>query len=113
MVLCLRLVAGDDRGVLVDGSSDVCINIPQPPDGVSVQYELSVNSQCGNGHDVIVSLTIHQDADCHDLLSAFNIIESGNDCSRKSMNIKKCSLIHSVTDSDKRVCRLKCKCADT
>ena len=113
VVLCLRLDSGDDGGALVDGSRDQCLTVPQSPDGVSIHYELFVNSQCGNGRDVIVKVTMDLNADCNDLVSTLSVKESEDNCSRNSMKMKRCSLMESIVDSDKKVCRLRCKCADT
>ena len=111
VVLCLRLDSGDDGGALVDGSRDQCVTVPQSPDSVSIHYELSVNSQCGNGRDVIVKVTMDLNADCSDLV--YSVKESEDNCSRNSMKMKRCSLMEFIVDSDKNVCRLRCKCADT
>ena len=113
VVLRLRLVSGDDRGVLVDGSRDQCVTVPQSPDGVSIHYELSVNSQCGNGRDVIVKVTMDLNADCNDLVSTLSVKESEDNCSRNSMKMKRFSLMESIVDSDKNVCRLRCKCTSS
>ena len=96
----------------VDNTTDHCTAVPQPPDGVFIQYELSVNSACGNGNDVTVRVTVDQDTDCKDLMSALSMKESDN-CSRKSMKMKRCSLIDPDIDSEKKVCRLRCRCANS
>ena len=99
--------------MLVDDTTDHCTAVPQSLDGVSIQYELSVNSACGNGNDVIVHVTVEQDTDCNDLVSALSVKESDDNCSKNSVNMKRCSLITSGVESDKKVCRLRCKCADS
>ena len=76
-----------------------------------VHYELSVNSRCGNGNDVTVKVTMDLNADCNDLVSALSVKD--DDCNRSSMKMKKCLLIHVMIDSDKKVCRSRCKCADS
>ena len=110
---CLNLVYGDDKEVLVDHSIDHCVFVPQSPDGLSVQYELSVNSACGNGIDVTVHVTMDQRSNCTDLVSALSVKEADDDCSTNSIKIKRCSLIDSVVDFDRKVCRFRCKCADS
>ena len=111
--LCLRLISGDKGEVLRDGSTDHCTALLQSTDGLSVQYELSVNSTCRNGTDVSVRVTMDQESDCNDLVSALSVKEADDDCSRSSVKMKRCSLIESLVDSDKKVCRLRCKCADS
>ena len=98
---------------MVDGNSDHCIAVPQSLDGISIQYEVRVNSACRNGHDVTVIVIMGLETDCHDLESALGMKESDNNCSRNSMNMKRCSLIISEVNSGKKVCRLRCKCADS
>ena len=99
--------------MLVDDATDHCTAVPQSLDGASVHYEISVNSACGNGIDVIVHVTVEQDTDCNDLVSALSVKASDDNCSKNSMNIRRCSLIISEVESGKKVCRLRCKCADT
>ena len=98
---------------MVDGIKDNCIAVPQSLDGVSIQYELSVKTACGNENDVIVHVTMDLDADCHNLVSSFSVKESEDNCSKNSMKMNRCSLIDSGVGSDKKVCRLRCKCADS
>ena len=112
VVLCLRLVSGDKGEVLLDGAIDNCAALPQSMEGLSVQYELSVNSACGDGNDVTIHVTVDTYTDCNNLVSALSVKESDDDCSRSSMKMKRCSLIESFK-SDTRVCRLRCKCADS
>ena len=100
-------------GALVDGSRDQCVTVPQSPDSVSIQYELSVNSQCGNGRDVIVKVTMDLNAACSDLVSSLSVKEAEDNYSRHSAKMKRCSLMDSIVDSDKTACRLRCKCADS
>ena len=66
-VLCVSLVSGNGGNVLVDGATEECTAVPVWPDGVSTQYELSINSTCGNGNDVIVLVTIDQEDDCKEM----------------------------------------------
>ena len=99
--------------MLVDDATDHCTAVPQSLDGVSVQYELSVNSACGNGNDVIVHVTVEQDTDCNDLVSALSVKESDDNCSKNSVKMNRCSLIDSEVNSGKKVCRLRCKCAES
>ena len=98
---------------MVDGSRDQYNTVPQSPAGVSIHYELSVNSQCGNGRDVIVKVTMDLNADCNDLVSTLSVKESEDNCSRNSKKMKRCSLMESIIDYEKTACRLRCKCADS
>ena len=109
----MTLISGNKDNTLVEGTSDHCIRVLRLPDGVSVHYELSVSSACGNGNDVTVRVIMDQESDCNDLVSALSVKESHDNCSRNSVNMKKCLLIDTLVDSDKKVCRLRCKCADT
>ena len=54
-----------------------------------------------------------RESDCNDLVSTLSMKESDDDCIRNSMNMKICSPIDSEVEIDKKVCRLRCKCADT
>ena len=112
-VSCVTSISGNEAGMLINDATDHCTAVPQSLDGVSVQYQLSVNSACGNGNDVTFGVTVEQDTECHDLVSALSVKESDDDCSRNSVNMKRCSLIDSEVDSNKKVCRLRCKCADS
>ena len=57
-VSCVILISGNESERLIDGTTDQCIATPQSPDGVSVQYQFSVNSGCENGNDVTVCVTV-------------------------------------------------------
>ena len=98
---------------MVDDIKNNCIAVPQSLEGFSIQYELFVNSACGNGNDVIVHVTMDLETDCHDLVSALSMKESDDNCSKNSMKMNRCSLIDSEVNSGKKVCRLRCKCADS
>ena len=111
--LCLKLISGDKGEVLLDGTTDHCTTVPQSTGRLSVQYELFVNSACGNGNHVTVRVTMEMDDDCNDLVSALSVKEADDDCSRNSIKMKRCSLIESVVEFDKKICRLRCKCADS
>ena len=112
---CLRIVSGDIGEVLVDGTADNCTALPQSPDGLSVQYELSVNSACGNRNDVTVHATVDNKTDCNDLVTALSMKELKDDCSRNSMKMNRCTMIQGlvVDTSGKKICRLRCKCAES
>ena len=109
----MTLISGQGGKVLVDGIKDNCIAVPRSLDGVSIQYELSVSSACGNGNDVTVRVTVDLDVGCHNLVSALSVKEFDDNCSKNSMKMNRCSLIDSEVDSEKKVCRLRCKCADS
>ena len=96
------LISGNESERLVDGTTDHCTKVPQSTDGVIVQYELYVNSTCGNGNDVTVRLTLDQDTDCYDLVSVLSMRELDNECSRNSMKMKRCSLMESDVDSGRK-----------
>ena len=71
----MTLISGSEDDTLVDGANNYCTKVPQSLDGVSVQYELSVKTACGNGNDVTVRVTVEQDTDCNDLVSALSVKE--------------------------------------
>ena len=54
-----------------------------------------------------------EEYDCNNLLSALSMKETDAACSKKNMKMKRCSLIDSLVDFGKKVCRLRCKCADS
>ena len=110
---CLTLLSGNDGAILVDGNTDNCTAPPQSPDGLSVQYELSVRRACGNGTDVTIRATVDNKTDCNTLGSVLSVKEDDDDWSRNSIKMNRCTLIQVVIESDKKVCRLSCKCADS
>ena len=89
--------------MLIDDITNHCIEVSQSLDGVSIQYELSVKSACGNGNDVAVRVTMDLDADCNDLVSALSMTEADDNCSRNSIKMNRCSLIDSEVNSGKKV----------
>ena len=74
-----------------------------------------MNSICGNGNDVTVRVTVDNKTDCNDLVSAFSVKELDGDCSRNNMKMNRCSVIVGlvVDPTGNKVCRLRCKCADS
>ena len=98
--------------MLVDDITHHCTAVPQSLDGLSVQYEFSVNSACGNGNDVTVRVIMDLDADCHHLVSVLSMKEDDS-CSKNSVKMNRCLLIDSEVNSGKKVCVLRCKCADS
>ena len=88
-------ISGNEAGMLVDGTTDHCTPVLQSLDGLSIQYEFSVNSACGNGNDVAVHVTMDLNADCNDLVSALSMTEADDNCSRNSIKMNRCSLIDS------------------
>ena len=112
-VPCVTSISGNGAGMLVDDTTNHCTAVSQSLDGVSTQYELSVNSTCGNGKDVTVGVMVEQDTDYSDMVSALSVKESDANCSRNRVIVKRCSLITWGVESDKKVCRLRCKCADS
>ena len=109
----MTLLTGNGNPALVDGIKNHCTAVPQSVDGLSVHFELSVNGKCGNGEDVIVKVTMDLESDCNDLVSALSMKESDDDCTKNSIKMNKCSLMDSEADSNKNVCRLRCKCVDS
>ena len=107
------MLTENGNATLVDGIKDHCTAVPQSLDGLSIHFELSVNNKCGNGEDVVVKVTMDLESNCNDLVSALSMKKSDDNCSRNSVNMKRCSLIDLQADSNKNVCRLRCKCANS
>ena len=110
---CLTLISGNGGEVLLDGIKDQCTVVPWSVDGLAVHYELAVGSRCGTRNDVTVKVKMDLNADCDDLVSALSVKEGDDDCGRNSMKMNRCSMVESVVDSDRRVCRSRCKCTDS
>ena len=106
----MTLLTENRNEALVNGIKDQCAAVPQSVDGLSIHYEFSVNSKCGNGENVNVKVTMDRESDCNDLVSALSMKESADNCSRNGMNMKRCSLMKSEADSNNNVCMLRCKC---
>ena len=112
-VSCVTLVSENGDESLVDGNTENCIKVPESMDGLSVRYQLSVYSRCGNGNDITVGVTVDNKTNCTDLVSVLSVKEADDECGRSSLKMNRCLLINVIIDSDRRVCSLRCECADS
>ena len=91
----------------------------QPRGGASLQVELSVKSACGVNDNINVNVTVGMETACDDLLSVIFTKNSENQCNNSNnhnnVRLNRCKIVRSsvADDSGKRVCSMKCKCADS
>ena len=91
----------------------------QPQGGASLQFELNVNSVCAVNDNINVNVTVGMETTCDDLISVLFTKNSNNQCnnnnSRINLRLNRCEIAQSgvADDSGKRVCSMKCKCADS
>ena len=115
---CATLTAGVDGQKLLDDDTSTCVMI-QPRGGASLQFELTVNRACGVNGNINVKVTVGMETACDDLLSLIFTKNSENQCNnsnnRNNLRLNRCEIVRSgvADDSGKRVCSMKCKCADS
>ena len=113
---CATLASGVDGQKLLDDDTGTCLMI-QPRGGASLQVELSVNRACGVNGNINVNVTVGMETACDDLISVIFTKNSENQCNNNHNNVRlnRCETVQSgvADDSGKRVCSLKCKCADS
>ena len=114
---CATLTSGIDGQKLLDDDTNTCVMI-QPRGGASLQFELTVNSACGVNDNINVNVTVGMETACDDLISVLFTKNSENQCNngnRNNVRLNRCGIVQSgiADDSGKRVCSMKCKCADS
>ena len=112
---CISHISGSGGEKITDGSTNTCARVTQSPDGVSVQYTLSLNSVCGDKNQIKIQVTMEIQSDCADLINMISVEETSKcgNAYKNSMSVKKCKVTGSAVEQEKRVCGLECKSADS
>ena len=115
---CATLTSGVDGQKLLDDDTNTCVMI-QPRGGASLQFELAVSRACGVNDTIYVNVTVGMETTCDDLISVIFTKNSENQCNnsnnRNNILLNRCEIVRSsfADDPAKRVCSMKCKCADS
>ena len=113
---CATLTSGVDGQKVLDDDTNTRVMI-QPRGGASLQFELTVDNACGVNGNINVNVVVGMETTCDDLLSVIFTKNSENQCNnnRNNVRLNRCETVQSgvADDSGKRVCSMKCKCADS
>ena len=109
---CLKLISGSGGENLIDGDTNNCSPVPFLQGTVSRHYELGIHSNCTRS-EISVSISMETSATCAELRDAIFLEKPRSDCVDDSPHYGVCDVINENQADGKRVCEMRCKCAES
>ena len=109
---CVKLISGSGGENLIDGDSSTCSPVPfRTNRTVSRHYELGIHGHCTRP-EIAVLVTGENSTTCDELRGAV-FMEKPSDCGEGNPHYGICDVINEKQSNGKRMCAMRCKCAES